>query len=452
MVYCRISRDVEGAGLGVERQRQDCLDLCQRRGWEVAGVATDNDVSAYSGRRRPAYEEALRALTDGAADVLVAWHPDRLHRSPRELEDFVTLIEQTGAGVATVTAGDVDLSTPEGRLQARIVGAVARKESEDKSRRLRRKHAEIAAAGKLAGGGNRPFGFKADRITLEPREVRLVREAARRVLAGESLYAIAADWTERGVPTSTGAKWSTTAIRTVLTAPRTAGLRAHRGEIVGDAVWKPMLDRETWEAARAVLATRSKSRTRAPRSYLLSGGIARCGNCGHALEAAPRPYGRAYACLRPKGGCNGVSIKADPLEELIVESLFRTLDGADLEAFDRGDDGGAVDELADIDQRLADIVELFAAGDITRAEMMRARRTLENRKRIAEEEVAEYRAPSPARQYAGREGALRKAWPKLGLDQQRAIISSVIEVVTIASAGRAGGKVDLDRVDVTWRV
>ncbi|MDT7743539.1 MAG: site-specific recombinase, partial [Actinomycetota bacterium] len=31
-VYCRISRDKVGAGLGVERQRADCVELAKRLG------------------------------------------------------------------------------------------------------------------------------------------------------------------------------------------------------------------------------------------------------------------------------------------------------------------------------------------------------------------------------------------------------------------------------------
>lgn len=453
VIYCRISRDVEGAGLGVERQREDCLDLCSRRRWNVADVLIDNDVSAYSGKRRPGYDKALQALTEGRADVLVAWHPDRLHRSPRELEDFVQLIEDTGAGVVTVTAGDIDLSTPEGRLQARIVGAVARKESEDKSRRLRRKHEELAKDGKVSGGGPRPFGFKDDRIKHDPREVRLIREAARRVLAGESLYSIVNDWTDRAVPTSTGAAWSTTALKTLLMSPRIAGLRSHSGEIVGPAVWKPVLDRETWDAVVATLRTRSRARTRAPRSYLLSGGLIRCEKCGGDLVAAPRPYGRAYACLSSHGGCNSVSIKADPVEELVVEALFEVLDTPDLArlAEPEGDSDTARAELADIEARLADVADLFAAGDITRAEWMRTRAKLEERRTVAEADVAVAVAPSPLAIY-GDGGALRKAWPTLSLDQRRTILGAAIDAVVIAPAGRAGGRVDLGRVDVRWRV
>ncbi|HYZ02002.1 MAG TPA: recombinase family protein, partial [Candidatus Binatia bacterium] len=54
-IYTRISMDRVGGGLGVERQEQDCRELCGRRGWEVAETYRDNDISAYSGKKRPAY-------------------------------------------------------------------------------------------------------------------------------------------------------------------------------------------------------------------------------------------------------------------------------------------------------------------------------------------------------------------------------------------------------------
>src|SRR6478736_4372336 len=79
-IYCRISRDREGAGLGVERQEADCRALAERLGWEVAAVFVDNDISAYSGARRPQYDLMLAAVREGEIKGIVAWHPDRLHR------------------------------------------------------------------------------------------------------------------------------------------------------------------------------------------------------------------------------------------------------------------------------------------------------------------------------------------------------------------------------------
>ena len=52
-VYVRITQDRGGAGLGVERQEQECRALAQRLGWKVTEVYCDNDLSAFSGRRRP---------------------------------------------------------------------------------------------------------------------------------------------------------------------------------------------------------------------------------------------------------------------------------------------------------------------------------------------------------------------------------------------------------------
>jgi site-specific DNA recombinase len=41
-----MSKDRAGAGLGVDRQRRDCVDLADRLGWHVVGHHSDNDLSA----------------------------------------------------------------------------------------------------------------------------------------------------------------------------------------------------------------------------------------------------------------------------------------------------------------------------------------------------------------------------------------------------------------------
>src|SRR5205085_10646263 len=99
--------------------------------------------------------------------------------------------------VASVS-GDIDLTSADGQFQARILGAVAKKESDDKSRRIRRKHEELAANGKVSGGGSRPYGYEADKRTIRPAEAAVVKECAKRLLAGESLRAIAISLNERG--------------------------------------------------------------------------------------------------------------------------------------------------------------------------------------------------------------------------------------------------------------
>src|SRR5579884_2476096 len=150
-LYCRISADKEGAGLGVERQREDCEALARKRGWTVAGVYVDNDISAYSGKRRPGYRRLLRDIQQGRINAIVAWHTDRLHRSLRELEEFIDVCEAGQVKVETVRAGELDYKTPSGRAMARILGTWARYESEHRSERIRRKHVEMAEKGLYKG-------------------------------------------------------------------------------------------------------------------------------------------------------------------------------------------------------------------------------------------------------------------------------------------------------------
>ena len=66
-IYCRISDDREGRGLGVARQEAECRALADRVGWRVADghVYTDNDLSAYRGRHRPGYRALLGAVGRG---------------------------------------------------------------------------------------------------------------------------------------------------------------------------------------------------------------------------------------------------------------------------------------------------------------------------------------------------------------------------------------------------
>jgi site-specific DNA recombinase len=89
--YAHISEDRDGTGLGVARQEKDCRALAQRRGWHVVNVYVDNDISAYSGKPRPQYRQMLDDIKSGLIRAVVVWHLDRLHRQPRELEEFIDI-------------------------------------------------------------------------------------------------------------------------------------------------------------------------------------------------------------------------------------------------------------------------------------------------------------------------------------------------------------------------
>src|SRR3989442_697497 len=118
-IYARISSDNDGTAAGVTRQVSDCQAWAARHGWTVAEVYIDNDVSAYSGRHRPEYRRMLDGLLDGRCDGVLVYHLDRLHRQPRELEEFLDVCARARVTHLACVTGEVDLAAHDGQFHAR---------------------------------------------------------------------------------------------------------------------------------------------------------------------------------------------------------------------------------------------------------------------------------------------------------------------------------------------
>lgn len=156
ILLVRISDDREGEGLGVGRQEADGRRLADRIGWGIAEVIVENDTSAFRRRKirlpdgttalrvvRPDLRRALELLASGERDGLMAYDLDRYTRDPRDLEDLIDLVEQQRVPVTSVT-GSLRLDTDADVTMARVMVAVANKSSRDTSRRVSRKHVQLA--------------------------------------------------------------------------------------------------------------------------------------------------------------------------------------------------------------------------------------------------------------------------------------------------------------------
>ena len=254
-IYARISDDREGRGLGVARQEAECRAKADQLGWGVGAVYSDNDLSAYRGDAGRGTKRSWQPLNAGEVDGLVVWHNDRLHRQPRELEDFIDLIDKTGVPVVTVTAGTFDLGSASGKMTARILGAVARQESEHKAERQRAKHAELTAQG-APSGGTRPFGLTEVKRgpdgrpyrEVVPAEAEAIRQGAKAIFEGASVKSICRRWEDQGFRGTRGAKFSPQVVGRILASEWVAGKRGGKA-----AQWPAILDEETWRVVSAIV-------------------------------------------------------------------------------------------------------------------------------------------------------------------------------------------------------
>ncbi|HEV2886086.1 MAG TPA: recombinase family protein, partial [Jatrophihabitans sp.] len=191
------------------RQLEDCRKLADSLGWSVAEEYVDNDLSAYSGKRRPGYERMLADLRDGERDAVIVYHVDRLTRRPIELEQFLEALDAAKVRLVRFVVGDTDLTTGDGLMVVRILAAMAANESATKSRRVRRKMEQNAAAGLPHGGYVRAFGYAEDKVTVVESEAVVIRQLAERFLAGESLRSLASWLEDNEVATVAGKPWRT---------------------------------------------------------------------------------------------------------------------------------------------------------------------------------------------------------------------------------------------------
>ena len=105
-----------------ENQLQELRRYIAARGWSATEFV-DRGVSGAKDKR-PALDSLVRDAKRRRFDVLVCWRLDRLGRNLRHL--ILLLDELAALGVAFVSLAEgIDATTPAGRLQLHILGAIA---------------------------------------------------------------------------------------------------------------------------------------------------------------------------------------------------------------------------------------------------------------------------------------------------------------------------------------
>lgn len=451
-IYCRISRDPEGLRAGVERQQEDCEALARREGYEVAQVYVDNDISAstLSQKSRPQYTAMIEGAQKGEFDAIIAYSNSRLTRRLLELESLIRLHEAHGTRIVTVVSGEDNLSTADGRMVARIKASVDSAEAERTGERIRRAHLQRARSGATNHGG-RPFGWADDKLALDPREARLIREAAQQVISGVPLRVIARQWNDSGIRTSRGGEWTHTTLRRMLQRPRLVGIRTHQGKVLLDAsgspvrgVWEPLLDQDTFDRVQAVFAADGRGVGRkGSRKYLLTGTL-RCGVCGGRMHGGKTPTSYAYLC-DVNATEHSLGIQGPKTDQMVLDVVRARLASVELPEVQE-DAPPAPERLEGISRMISELMDAYRAGRLSAALVFPQIEELEaERAQLQADRAAMIKATAtPARPTV-------EDLDKLDVDRQRAVMSTLLDAVVVAPAKRRGSAWTPDRLTYVWR-
>ena len=481
-IYARLSLTTEES-VSIARQLSSARAYAAARGWEVVLEETDEGVSAT--RNKPEDRPGWRAILASPApyDAVIVWKVDRLARRVLDFLHAHEALQARGAGIVAVE-DPVDMTTAAGRGFATMLAVFAEMEAAALSARVRAARRALVHSGRRVGG-RPPFGYmnvpNPDGpgliLAQDPERIDVVKELARRALAGESLYSLARWLESTGVAPRArrgrvdAARWHEASVEAILRSPTLAGMtpytpgraptdKSARVEVVRDSDGLPIVDESlaiiTTEERRRLLAAldaRKAPGTRLPRSDAgLLSGILRC-----ASAECERPLHRAVAGGRPVYRCANrackkrVTVSREAVERYVVEEFLAVAGSLPVVRIE--EDTAAADDaprLADIEAAISDTLARMADDDADVAALGERLTALK-----AARAQARAQADVAPAVHAYRTGeTFRETWDAVANDLgRRDLLALALEAVFVAPAATRGGRgLDPARVSLRWRV
>jgi DNA invertase Pin-like site-specific DNA recombinase len=472
-IYCRVSVDRDLDKATIERQEAECRALATARGFEVAEVFIDRNLSAFKrGVVRKDYEAMKARVAEGEFDAVFAYRLDRLSRSLSEALKLIELLDDHKTGLVMVS-GNIDTTGPMGKAFFQISAIFAELEAATTSERLKGYNQTAAAQGEMPTGGRRCYGYVGkddDKKGLKkgqiiPEEAAALHMARSAIMSGVPIRETARRLNESGSRTTMGSEWSPRSLVKCLKSPRLRGKRTHLGQITEiDGNWEAIFTEDEQLALIAKIIasaeTYRSSGQRVGNKHLLTG-LAICGLCGGRMGYNRSKKGDVrhprYQCIRAPGskGCGRLSVDEAKLDTYVIASV-REFGGhfvTQAEARRR--------EL--VDQMAQDEIDL-ATNEQTLADLTRDRYAPDSP--LTDDVYAELRAPlieridtlkdRLSRPRAELEKLPEPSWIRTGLSKLpegvdgREYLRGFLKHVEILPARKRGVRFSGDRVRLHW--
>lgn len=298
VIYARFSSDMQREE-SIDAQVRACKAYCQRKGYAVVGVYSDEAKSGRSTVNRDGYNRMLADAVQGNFDVIIFHKIDRNSRN--ELNYYKFKDQLARLGVSYEYASQSIDCTPEGQMMESVLVGMAAYYSRNLAKEVRKGQNENAYKA-ISNGGIAPFGLKLvdQRYVIDEREADGVRMIFAMYLDGHGYGTIAKALADAGYTTRTGKPFSKNSMHDILANEKYAGVYVF-GKAGNDGVKRNTHAANTdvirvedaipaiiSKADFAAVKARMERNKRAPGHYnqcvhyLLAGRIF-CGECGAAM-------------------------------------------------------------------------------------------------------------------------------------------------------------------------
>lgn len=231
VAYLRRSHATNGhdgnGRISFDVQRAAVLEVAARRGdpepeliveWGVSGAAAAGAFGGTGrGGRRRAIHDLRRRIEAGEVSALYAYSLSRLARSTRDLLDLAETCTAHRVPIRLAKEGDIDGTTPSGRLYLTVLAAVATFEAEVAAERGKDRNAAMRDRG--AHVGRPPFGWligDEGRLVPDPVTGPTVKRVLKLYRQLKSPAKVAQALNDAKIAAPKGGRWADGTIRRIL--------------------------------------------------------------------------------------------------------------------------------------------------------------------------------------------------------------------------------------------
>lgn len=334
--YCRVSSDSSDQMNSFAAQLNYYTTLISGKdNWTMTDIYADAGISGTSAQKRPDFQRLLSDCRRGRVDKILVKSISRFARNATDCLETIRELKAIGVGVCFEEQG-IDTSEMSGELLTAMFSAIAQKESESISGNMRWSYQHRMKSGKFITC-KAPFGYRLKDGMLEiyEPEAEIVRTIFSQYLAGQSKDEIAAMVTALGVPTrDRKGYWQHSSISYILRNERYVGDSLLQKKYTTDTLpyqkkinhgereqyylpqsHPPIIDRETFDAAKKLLDYRSITMPKREHDPLALKII--CGTCGTPFRRTVCNQKTYWICRKHYKGKNNC-----PMEQIAEEEIY----------------------------------------------------------------------------------------------------------------------------------
>ena len=431
--YCRVSTDNEDQANSFESQQRYFKQYIEQNpDWELYEIFADEGISGTNTKKRKEFNRMIACAKNGDFDLIITKEISRFARNTLDSIYYTRDLKKYGVGVIFMN-DNINTLDGDAELRLAIMSSIAQEESRKTSERVKWGQKRQMEQGVVFGRSMLGYDVKNGKMHINEEGAEIVRLIFHKfVNEKKGTHVIARELREAGIQSMRCTKeWQNTVILRILRNEKYCGdlvqkktytpdflsheKKANLGQeefIIIKDHHEPIISREMFDEANRILDERSLSqegKAKYSNRYSFSGKI-KCGCCGSSYVARyktrkDKSRYKAWRCKEAakhgsphidkagnKVGCTGRSIRNEDAIHimcLVTKSLkynkekiagnllamIKSIISSDVT--DTEDDNLRL-QMKTIEEKRANLIDLYISGDLTRDEFAAERAKCEN--------------------------------------------------------------------------